>query len=244
MRNRLALPALALLGLCCADALSGGQAHAALPMRSRTSPAQSAALSTLSGALPPGPAPAALPAMPPGGVPPFTIVPPPPPQLPPPDANTTGNYSLSREVIRRVVWVHINQIKFCYQQALSKQPTLAGRLTALFQIDPLGRVQTLTLRDSEVPPLLLPGPGSAPPVIAKPLPLSQAPALLSCIEGTMRLWEFPPTPFYAGVTEITYPFILKPRIPDPPPGVQISDDELAALGVLPDPEPPPVDILF
>lgn len=226
---RAALVAWAALGL-------GGllTAHAALPLRSRT-PASSApppaAVSSYQ-----APAPALVP-------PPFTIAPP-PHQIPPADANTNSNYSLSREVIRRVIWVHVNEIKFCYQQALSRQPMLAGRLTAVFQINPQGRVQSLALRDSEIPPLLLPGPGSSPPIVAKALPLSQAPQLLSCIGDALRIWEFPPTPYYSGTTEISYPFVLKPRIPDPPPGIQVSDDELAALGVLRDPEPPSVEILF
>jgi hypothetical protein len=222
------------LGLSLATSLA--VAEAALPLRPRS------AVSTA----PPVVSPPSYQALPPPPVapPPFTITPPPPPQLPPPDASGSNQYSLSREVIRRVVWVHINQIKFCYQQALIKQPLLAGRLTAVFQLDPQGHVQSLSLRDSELPPLLLPGPGSSPPVVARAQPLSQAPALLGCIADTMRVWEFPPTPFYAGLTEITYPFVLKPRIPDPPPGIQVSDDELSALGIQRDPEPPSVDILF
>jgi hypothetical protein len=221
------------LGLAALFGL-GGVTWAALPLRARTpSPGVAPPAAVSSYQVPPSsPVP-----------PPFTITPP-PHQVPPADANSNGNYSLSREVIRRVIWVHVNQIKFCYQQALSKQPMLAGRLTAVFQIDPQGRVQSLALRDSEIPPLLLPGPGSSPPMVAKALPLSQAPQLLSCIGEAMRFWEFPPTPYYSGTTEISYPFVLKPRIPDPPPGIQVSDDELAALGVLRDPEPPSVDILF
>ena len=225
------------LALGVSVALAVPPANGALPLRPRgvagnTQPATSAPSYQ---SLPPPPVP------PP---PPFTIAPPPPPQVPPSDAYSSSNYSLSREVIRRVVRVHINQVKYCYQQALSKQPLLAGRLTAVFQLDPGGHVQSLLLRDSELPPLLLPGPGSSPPVVARAQPLSQAPALLGCIADTMRVWEFPPTPFYAGMTEITYPFVLKPRIPDPPPGIQVSDDELAAIGIQRDPEPPSVDILF
>ena len=234
LRGRFAMAAIG-FG-CTLGALTGpvSNARAALPLRGRgptTMPGQPSPVSSYQ-----APPAAVVP-------PPFTITPP-PLQIPPPDANTNGNYSLSRDVIRRVVWVHINQIKFCYQQALVKQPMLAGRLTAVFQIDPQGHVQSLALRDSELPPLLLPGPGSAPPVVAKPLPLSQAPQLLSCVGDAMRIWDFPPTPYYSGMTEITYPFVLKPRIPDPPPGIQVSDDELTALGIQRDPEPPSVDILF
>lgn len=234
LRGRFAMCA---LGVGCGVVTAAAplsSARGALPLRARsasTTPVQPATVSSYQVA----PAPVVPP--------PFTITPP-PLQIPPPDANTNGNYSLSRDVVRRVVWVHLNEIKFCYQQALAKQPMLAGRLTAVFQIDPQGHVQSLALRDGELPPLLLPGPGSAPPMVAKPLPLSLAPQLLSCVGDAMRIWEFPPTPYYSGMTEITYPFVLKPRIPDPPPGIQVSDDELAALGIQRDPEPPSVDILF
>lgn len=234
-RRKPAVIWLSTIGLGGACLLGPPAADAAMPVRPRGTIGAPTTSTTAPGyqTVPPQPLP-----------PPFTILPPPPPQVPPPDAYTSSNYSLSREVIRRVVWVHINQIKFCYQQALIKQPILAGRLTAVFQLDPGGHVQTLSLRDSELPPLLLPGPGSAPPIVARAQPLAQAPAMLGCIADAMRLWEFPPTPFYAGTTEITYPFILKPRIPDPPPGIQVSDDELAAIGIQRDPEPPSVDILF
>jgi hypothetical protein len=60
----------------------------------------------------------------------------------------------------------------------------------------------------------------------------------------MRTWEFPPTPHYAGVTEINYPFVLRTKVVEPPLGVQVSDAELERIGIFRDPEPPAVDILF
>lgn len=148
--------------------------------------------------------------------------PPPPPSNLPPDALSRFNQGLSADVVRRVIWVHINQIKYCYQQALFKQPSLAGRLVMNFQISPQGQVLELSVRETTL----------------------QSPPLLGCISDSMRSWEFPPTPHYDGVIEINYPFVLRPRLPESFVGVQVSDDELEKLGVFRDPEPPPVDILF
>lgn len=167
-----------------------------------------------------------------------------PSQQQPPDAQTTDQYSLSRETVRRVMYVHQNQIKHCYQQALMRKPLLAGRVVVSFVIEPSGHVQRVDLRDAELPPILLPGPAHAPPVVAKPQPLSSAPGLLPCIREAIASWEFPSTPFYSGTLEVSYPFVLRPKLPDPPAGVQVSDDELAELGIFKDPEPPGVELLL
>lgn len=174
-------------------------AHAALPVRLRSAAAPAPSVSVMSQPLPT-----------------------PPPPAPPPDLFPRISQGLSADVIRRVIWVHINQIKYCYQQALFKQPTLAGRMLVNFQVSPQGQVLELSIRESTL----------------------QSPQLLSCVSDSMRSWEFPPTPTYDGVTEINYPFLLRPKVPEPVYGVQISDVELERLGIFKDPEPPPVDILF
>jgi hypothetical protein len=176
--------------------------QAALPMRLRSSQA---------------------PAIPAGTA--LTIPAPPPP--PPTPSNQPDTYprlgrGISADLVRRVVWVHVNQIKYCYQQALFKQPGLAGRLVVNFQISPLGQVLELAVRETTL----------------------QSPPLEACITDTMRTWEFPPTPHYAGVTEINYPFVLRTKVVEPPLGVQVSDAELERIGIFRDPEPPAVDILF
>ncbi len=182
-------------------------ALAALPLRSRSVIAPT----------PPSPAMAA----------PLSMVPPQPPPTPqapapPLDGFPRFGQGLSAEVIRRVIWVHINQIRYCYQQALFKQPTLAGRLVVNFQINPQGQVLELSVRESTL----------------------ASPEVISCISDSMRTWEFPATPTYDGITEINYPFLLRPRVPETPPGVQVSDAELEQMGIYKDPEPPAVDIVF
>jgi Ca-activated chloride channel family protein len=64
--------------------------------------------------------------------------------------------SLDEEVIRRVVRRHINEIRFCYTQALASDPDLSGTIVVEFVIDPAGEVisasvASTTLDDADVP---------------------------------------------------------------------------------------------
>lgn len=145
----------------------------------------------------------------------------PPPQPPPSDTERT-DYALDRDSIRRVIYVHIKQIRQCYQIALMKQPTLMGKVILSFDITPLGQVEELGIRETTLP----------------------SSELLSCVCDALRTWEFPRAPFAGGNIRIIYPFAFRPKIPDPPVGIQVSDDELAQLGIFKDPEPPSVEILF
>lgn len=197
------------LALCGAMGAPQTAAEAALPVRLRGSPVPSQLQSS--------------------GVPTtlqvWTIPAPfPPQQLPPPlpGAGTSSSYALDRESVRRVIWMHLNQVKYCYQQALMLKPGLAGRMVVQFQITPQGQVQDLSIQETTL----------------------RAPELLQCVGESMRGWTFPPAPYYAGTTQVTYPFVLRPKVPEPPPGIDVSDDELARLGIYKDPEPPAVDIQF
>ena len=91
-------------------------------------------------------------------------------------------YFVSGRIVRRVIYAHINQIRHCYQQSLSKQPTLAGRLVVIFEISPKGHVDDLLISESAL----------------------GVPALHQCIGDTMRTWEFPAAPFYSGNVRIVY----------------------------------------
>ncbi len=93
--------------------------------------------------------------------------------------------SLSREVIRRVIRRHINEVKFCYEQELNARPDLEGRVTVRFIISPTGAVQNAvtqatTLRNQRVE---------------------------SCITSAVRRWTFP-APDGGGVVIVNYPFML------------------------------------
>ncbi len=107
------------------------------------------------------------------------------PKIKPGEAMVKG--SLSKEVIRRVIRQHINEIRFCYEQALSNKPDLAGRVSVQFVISPTGAVQTSKLADSTL--------GSS--------------GVEDCIVKAVRRWTFP-SPEGGGVVIVTYPFVLSP----------------------------------
>ena len=98
-------------------------------------------------------------------------------------ANVRG--SLSKEVIRRVVRRHINEVKFCYEQQLNARPDLQGRVTTRFVISPTGSVQSAMVANSSL----------------------RNQAVESCIVRAVRRWTFP-APDGGGVVVVNYPFLL------------------------------------
>ncbi len=93
--------------------------------------------------------------------------------------------SLSKEVIRRVVRRHINEVKFCYEQQLNARPDLSGRVTTRFVISPTGSVQSAMIGSSSL----------------------RNEAVESCIVQAVRRWTFP-APDGGGVVVVNYPFLL------------------------------------
>jgi hypothetical protein len=95
--------------------------------------------------------------------------------------------SLSKEIIRRVIGRHVNEIRFCYEQQLIAHPDLQGRVSAKFIIAPTGAVQTAAVTQSDL--------GN--------------PAAEQCIAKALARWIFP-APEGGGVVIVTYPFVLLP----------------------------------
>jgi TonB family protein len=93
--------------------------------------------------------------------------------------------SLSKEVIRRVVHRHINEVKFCYEQQLNARPDLQGRVTTKFVISPTGSVQSAMVDSTSL----------------------RNEAVESCIVRAVRRWTFP-APDGGGVVVVNYPFLL------------------------------------
>ena len=93
--------------------------------------------------------------------------------------------SLSKEVIRRIVHRHINEVKFCYEKQLSKRPDLSGRVSVKFIISGTGAVQMAAVADSTV----------------------GDPQVENCIAQAVRRWTFP-QPEGGGIVIVTYPFML------------------------------------
>lgn len=104
-------------------------------------------------------------------------------KAPPPPrgvAQTTG--ALTREQVRRTVHLHMNEIRFCYEQALQANPDLDGRVVVRFVVNGNGRVMTSVTQSSTL--------GAAPG---------------ACVSRAISRWQFPGVP-NGGVTSVTYPF--------------------------------------
>jgi hypothetical protein len=106
------------------------------------------------------------------------------PQIRSGNADVRG--SLSKEVIRRVIQRHINEVRFCYEQELNSRPDLAGRVQVKFIISPSGAVQAANVESSTL----------------------NAARAETCIAGAVRRWTFP-APDGGGIVIVSYPFVLE-----------------------------------
>ncbi len=95
--------------------------------------------------------------------------------------------SLSREEIERVVNAHRNEVRFCYQRELLRDPTLAGKITLQWTIVTGGRV--------ELAKVLANSTGSA--------------SLANCIRDRLVTWQFP-SPRGGSKAVVDWPYSLKP----------------------------------
>ena len=94
--------------------------------------------------------------------------------------------SLSKEVIRRIIRRHINEVRFCYEQELNARPDLSGRIAVKFIVSPTGTVQTAAVASSSM--------GNA--------------KVEQCIAKAVGRWTFP-APDGGGIVVVTYPFVLE-----------------------------------
>ncbi len=94
--------------------------------------------------------------------------------------------SLDKEIIRRIIRRHINEVKFCYEKELTKNQNLYGRVIIQFTIAGTGQVVASLVQQSTM---------NNPPVE-------------QCIAGALRRWEFP-KPNGGGIVIVSYPFVLK-----------------------------------
>lgn len=102
------------------------------------------------------------------------------------EANVQG--LMDKDIVRRIVRAHINEVRYCYNAVLARSRRAKGRVTVQFTIGSAGKVtscalQQSTLNDNE---------GS------------------TCIVDAVRRWTFP-KPEGGGVVIVTYPFVLEPE---------------------------------
>ena len=125
------------------------------------------------------------------GVPASVEPPPSPPSFFGPDTaldpGSKVDGDMTKEIVRRIIRRHIDEVKDCYEQELLRQPDLGGKIDVQFTIAASGQVIASTLIRSTM--------GNA--------------RVESCTVEAVRRWQFP-KPINGGILVITYPFILTP----------------------------------
>ena len=96
--------------------------------------------------------------------------------------------SLDKEIIRRIIRGHINEVKDCYERALAKDPALFGRVMVQFTIAASGDVIASVLQSSTI--------GDE--------------SVESCTVAAVRRWQFP-KPIGGGIVIVSYPFVFTPQ---------------------------------
>jgi hypothetical protein len=102
-------------------------------------------------------------------------------------AKATVAGGLDKDIIRRIVRAHINEVRHCYNQGLVKDPDLSGRVRVKFKIVATGKVgessvESTTLPDTDV---------------------------AECVAKAFKRWKFP-KPRGGGEVDVSYPFVLSP----------------------------------
>jgi pSer/pThr/pTyr-binding forkhead associated (FHA) protein len=100
------------------------------------------------------------------------------------DPEITG--SIDRELIRRVVRSHIDQLRYCYEVQLTKNPKLSGKVAVKWVVTEQGTVSSSVVAQTTT--------GNN--------------ELDTCVAGRVLTWVFP-KPKGGGVAVVTYPFIFK-----------------------------------
>jgi TonB family protein len=103
------------------------------------------------------------------------------PDVIPGQANVRG--SLDKEIIRRIIRRHINEVKYCYETELTKKADLSGRVSVQFTIAATGTVIASVLQSSTM--------GNV--------------RVENCVVQAVRRWEFP-KPLGGGIVIVSYPF--------------------------------------
>ena len=101
-------------------------------------------------------------------------------------ASTAGS-GLPPEVIQRIVRQRLGAIRYCYEKAMTKNPTLGGKVAVRFTIDATGAVSSASAADTTIADA----------------------EMVSCVVGAVRGLSFP-QPENGGTLVVTYPFNFSP----------------------------------
>jgi TonB family protein len=99
----------------------------------------------------------------------------------------TVDGSLDKDIVRRIVRAHINEVRACHNAGLTMNPRLAGRVVVDFTITGTGKVAVVTVAETTV----------ADTKVGE------------CIAKAVKRWTFPKPPDGGNVT-VNYPFSLSP----------------------------------
>lgn len=100
--------------------------------------------------------------------------------------SVTGEGTLDKDLIRRIVAAHIPEIRYCYNQALASDPEAKGRVVLEFTIGESGSVTQSVVASSDMAD-------------------AQAP---ECMRAATLRWIFPKPD--GGAVQVSYPFVLEP----------------------------------
>ncbi len=95
--------------------------------------------------------------------------------------------ALDKEIVRRIVRAHINEVRYCYNRELVKDPTAAGHLDLQFQIGPTGLVPVASVGKAD----------------------EGLDDVGACVAKAARRWRFPATKG-AGMVSVVFPFEFAP----------------------------------
>lgn len=98
-----------------------------------------------------------------------------------------GAVCMDKDLIRKVIAGHRDQIRFCYELALQQSPSLAGKVSVQFAVATSGTVAAARVENSS----------------------AKSEALSDCLVSRVRTWQFPVGKQGNGY-RVTYPFVFKP----------------------------------
>ena len=100
--------------------------------------------------------------------------------------DATVDEGLTKDEVARVIHSHMNEIRYCYESAILKDPTIAGKLLVDFKINASGIVPNAGVAEASLHDL----------------------QVTQCLLGKLKSWKFP-QPRGGVVVAVSYPFIFK-----------------------------------
>jgi len=98
-----------------------------------------------------------------------------------------GGPCMDKDLIRKVIASHRDQVRYCYELALQRSPALAGKVAVQFMVATTGDVPMARVDFTNI----------------------ASPELSDCLVSRVRSWHFPVAK-EAGGYRVTYPFVFKP----------------------------------